>query len=401
MRLSRAHKKNLSDNSMRVLFIAHMNVVTGATFALVNLVKGLSELGVEIGIVCPSRTGELQDCLQGYDIKYFSPKYGYGINWYPSGKTILHRIKSFCIERFKIEIAKPFVKNVIKSFKPDIVHCNTGACDVAYQACLDLGVPHVWHLREYQDLDFHFHVYPSMKALRRKILAVGNYNIAITRGVYNHFNLRPQDKVIYDGIFPENEEKFESANFSFDYILNVGSFTEAKGLKQLLGAFVSIHQRYPNLHLLVAAKIFKGSSYYGYCCDFVVNNQLDDYVHFLDYRKDIYSLMRGAKALVVASPFEGFGFITAEGMYNDCIVIAHNTAGTKEQLDIGYEQTGHEIALRYNNMQELVDCISIVMTCNISEMKVWAKKVVIDNYTIKKYSLKVYEYYKSILGSKR
>lgn len=385
---------------MRVLFIAHMNVVTGATFALVNLVKGLSKYGVEIGIVCPKRTGELQECLKGYNIQYFSPKYAYGINWYPSGKTILHRIKSFFVERLKIEMAKPFVKDVIKSFRPDIVHCNTGACDIAYRACLDLNIPHVWHLREYQDLDFHFHVYPSMKALRKKILADGNFNIAITKGVFSHFTLRPYDKVVYDGIFPKDEIPVKAASFPFEYILNVGSFTEAKGLKQLLEAFVKVHSSYPSLHLLVAAKIFKDSSYYKYCCSFVAKHGLEDTVHFLDYRTDVYSLMKGAKALVVASPFEGFGFITAEGMYNNCVVIAHNTAGTKEQLDIGYEQTGHEIALRYNNQQELISCISAVMTQNFSDMTYLAKKVVNKNYTVENYSLQIYEYYQYILETK-
>lgn len=384
---------------MRVLFIAHMNVVTGATLALVNLVKGLSNLDIEIGIVCPQRDGELQYCLKGYKVQYFTPKYEYGINWYPSGKTILHRIKSFCVERFKIEMAKPFVKDVIKSFKPDIVHCNTGACDIAYQACMDLKIPHIWHLREYQDLDFHFHVYPSMKVLRKKILADGNYNIAITKGVYNHFKLRSIDRVIYDGIFNDDSDTGKVINFQFKYILNVGSFTEAKGLKQLLAAFVKVHIEYPELHLLVAAKIFKDSSYYKYCCNYVKQNGLDKVVHFLDYRTDVYSLMKGAKALVVASPFEGFGFITAEGMFNDCVVIAHNTAGTKEQLDIGLEQTGKEIALRYNNEQELVYCISSVMQNDYSEMKALAKKVVINNYTIEHYSHLVYEYYKYVLGT--
>lgn len=378
-----------------------MNVVTGATFALVNLVKGLSHRDVEIGIVCPEPEGELIDCLKGYNVRFFSPKYGYGINWYPSGKTILHRIKSFCVERFKIETAKPFVKQVIRTFQPDIVHCNTGACDVAYKACMDLNIPHVWHLREYQDLDFHFHVYPSMQALRKKILAVGNYNITITKGVYKHFNLRPIDKVIYDGVFPDIETHVEAQHFPYEYILNVGSFTEAKGLKQLLKAFVDVHQKHPNLHLLVAAKIFKGSAYYQYCCNFVDNNNLNDCVHFLDYRTDVYSLMKGAKALVVASPFEGFGFITAEGMYNNCTVIANNTAGTKEQLDIGLEQTGQEIALRYNDEKELVSCISSAIKNDFTDMKILAKTVVMRNYTIEHYTEQVYEYYKYVLATKQ
>ena len=55
-----------------------------------------------------------------------------------------------------------------------------------------------------------------------------------------------------------------------------------------------------------------------------------DNVKFLGIRKDIYSLMKNAMALVVSSPSEGFGFITVEAMLNGCLVIGRNTAGTKE-----------------------------------------------------------------------
>lgn len=40
-------------------------------------------------------------------------------------------------------------------------------------------------------------------------------------------------------------------------------------------------------------------------------------------------------ALIVPSPFEAFGLITAEAMFNKCLVIGRDTAGTKEQFDNG------------------------------------------------------------------
>lgn len=57
--------------------------------------------------------------------------------------------------------------------------------------------------------------------------------------------------------------------------------------------------------------------------------------------------MSKAQALIVASRFEGFGFITTEAMWNDCLVIGKNIAGTKEQFDNGVAETGHEIGLRF------------------------------------------------------
>lgn len=42
--------------------------------------------------------------------------------------------------------------------------------------------------------------------------------------------------------------------------------------------------------------------------------------------------MNRATALIVPSPFEAFGLITAEAMFNKCLVIGKDTAGTKNNL---------------------------------------------------------------------
>ena len=53
-------------------------------------------------------------------------------------------------------------------------------------------------------------------------------------------------------------------------------------------------------------------------------------VKFLGFRSDRLDLMYKAKAIIVPSRFEGFGFITVEAIMNGCFVIGHNTGGTSE-----------------------------------------------------------------------
>lgn len=67
--------------------------------------------------------------------------------------------------------------------------------------------------------------------------------------------------------------------------------------------------------------------------------------------------MYNAAVFVVPSRNEGFGFITAEAMFNGTIVIGKNTGGTKEQMDNGKENTKSEIAFRYINLQNLTDLL--------------------------------------------
>ena len=85
---------------------------------------------------------------------------------------------------------------VIDDFKPDIVHLNVGPLDISVDECIARGIPHIWHLREFQS---GMRFWPSEREFRRKILRDGNWNIAITRCVGDYWNLRDCDEVIYDG----------------------------------------------------------------------------------------------------------------------------------------------------------------------------------------------------------
>ena len=69
------------------------------------------------------------------------------------------------------------------------------------------------------------------------------------------------------------------------------------------------------------------------------------------------TLYRRAKAIVIPSKYEGFGRCMPEAMSNGCIVIGHNTGGTKEQFDNGLSLTGMEIGFRYDNKDNLVNAI--------------------------------------------
>lgn len=400
--LGRAFESKTGNKRMKILYIAHMTPMTGATLALVNLIKGIKKISggdVEMAVLSPMLHGDLIDELACLGIPVYAPPVWYAMNWYPQRKNIICNIRFFLEERVRNVIGRVYCHKVIRRYRPDIVHCNTGACDIALNYCVKHHIPHVWHIREYQDLDFNLKVYPSMTALKRKMHLPGNYNIAITKGVFNHFNLREIDKVIYDGVIASVEENKTDIEFDFPYLLFVGSYTKAKGLADLLRAFVEFHKKKPEVHLLVAGKIIKGLDYYKECYNIIRTSNLDNYIHLLDFRKDAYNLMQHAIALIVPSQFEGFGFITAEAMYNRCIVIGRDTAGTKEQFDNGFQETGMEIGLRFTNQKELLAKMIAACDVDYAEMKTRARKVVLNNYTLEVCTRSVLSYYHLILNN--
>jgi glycosyltransferase involved in cell wall biosynthesis len=125
-----------------------------------------------------------------------------------------------------------------------------------------------------------------------------------------------------------------------------------------------------------------------------------DQIKFLGYRTDVYELMLNAIALVVPSKFEGFGFITAEAMFNGCLVIGKNTAGTKEQFDNGLEIKGEEIGIRYNTVEELSQVMLSICRDGIGfyyETIKKAQETVVELYSSNRNADKVFNTYKEII----
>ena len=120
---------------------------------------------------------------------------------------------------------------------------------------------------------------------------------------------------------------------------------------------------------------------------------------FLGYRNDIAELMSCARAVIIPSYFEAFGFITAEAMYNGAQVIGFNTAGTKEQMDNVEEHLKKKVCERFTNTSELVTAIQ-----NVIKAPLDAKTLVLVSQYVKCWysditsASRVFNYYKEIIS---
>ena len=144
---------------------------------------------------------------------------------------------------------------------------------------------------------------------------------------------------------------------------------------------------------------------YAFMCRLYVRmHGLSDRVSFLGNRSDVPQLMSDAAAAVIPSRFEGFGFTTVEAMYNGCIVVGKNTAGTKEQFDNGKLLKGREIGLRYKVVADLAERLFEVERMDMDEagqMRKDAYETVTSLYGINRYAREVEEYYKRILEERK
>lgn len=278
----------------------------------------------------------------------------------------------------------------------DLIHTNTGAFQFGYKAAKKLNIPHIWHLREYQRL-MGFQSFPSEKVFISRLNDKNNFNIAITKGVHAYYSLNGNASVIYDGVMNKAKSRFEK-NKS-DYFLFVGALTKQKGFDLLINSFISFAKSDNSCELWIAAKNIK-DKFTTKLKNKIISSGLEKRIKFLGFRDDIPELMVNAKALIVTSRSEGFGFTTAEAMFNGCLVIANNNTGIKEQLDNGKLTGNSEIGLRFENQKELTEILHEVASNEISvysPMVKDAQKTVVDLYSIEKNTERVLEVYGNLM----
>jgi len=392
---------------MRILYFTSSGAPTGlygGSVALLNLIRGVIKDEKNIVAAVFPEKGVLSEELEKLEVKcYYIFRYTLTTN--PSPNNLRDFIESplryimMLIRRYMA--ARDFI-DVLDDFKPEIIHTNVGPLDTINNIAKKRKIPHVWHIREYQDLDFGMRFFPSKKKFMIKIHDKNNHLIAITNGIFDHFKMKKTDKVIYDGVF--DKKSFRNIVPKKDYFLFVGSIKEAKGVKLLLQAYKNYIKNKGKYKLII---IGDGGpiEYKRECIDFVIENNLENLVTFLGFRQDVYTYMQEAIAMIVPSRFEGFGFITAEAMYNNCLVIGKNSGGTKEQFDNGCKMFNREIGYRFDNIEELTDCLLEVDSkfsnnCFNDQMLKDAFETSNTLYNNQNHVQAIIEYYQEIIGIK-
>lgn len=384
---------------MRILYISNTTSGGGAPSSLFNLVDSLKD-SHDVAVVLPEASGPLYDRLKSRGIRCYT-SCSYILDVWP---RVLNPVKFFsrlaALSRNRTAVRK-YIGQVIDDFRPDIVHTNVGPLAIACEECRRRGIPHVWHHREYQDRDFSMTFFPSRKSFLDLVHSEGNYNIAITRDIFRHWQLREgTDTYIYNGIRQSRTSADVSGpkglSAADGYFLYAGRIEKAKGLMMLLKAYRIYRREGGRYNLLVAGKPCGIDA--ALCRLYVSLHSLGDSVSFLGQRSDVRDLMAGAVAFVMCSKAEGFGLVTVEAMLGHCLVIGRDTAGTKEQFDRGLELTGKEIGLRFRTVGELAEQLHRASEEGYEDMKEAAFGVASDCYTVSRYASDVEAYYHKVLA---
>jgi len=140
-------------------------------------------------------------------------------------------------------------------------------------------------------------------------------------------------------------------NFSYPYILIVGSIHPRKNLVNVFTAWREVYRLHPDIHLLVVGSrsgIFSVTAH----------NEIPPRVRLVGYidDADLPAFYSGAAAYILASLYEGFGLTVLEAMACGTPVIAANTTAIPEVVG--------DAGLLFNplDVDELVSAIDEVIS---------------------------------------
>lgn len=391
----------MTERRVKVLYLAGQSCNGGAPTAMHTIVRNLKHIVTVVGVVYsdkgPASMVMEQEEVPCYYCKIPYISYPALHSFYDLVMYIPRGIRTF----FYHQKSKIYLSNLVEQLKPDIIHTNIGPLQIGDYLSKKYNIPNIWHIRERQQ-EFKIYPFPSECAFKHKVRQENNYVLSITKVLYDYYELSENNaQVLYDGVIdsihPLPIINYEPSN----YFIFVGAIVDAKGVTSLIRAFNLFARTNKDTELWIAGKGNK--SYVSNLKEKIHNLGIEKRVRFLGYRDDVPTLMHDARAVIMSSPYEGFGFVTVEAMFQGTIVIGYDAAGTKEQFDNGIRYAGKEIGLRYKTIEQLKEIMLDVVSKpkNTFSDMIEAAQTTVDNlYSIKKQTEKLFEIYNNVINNR-
>lgn len=342
-------------NNISLCFLSHSSGIAGAEKAFPKLLEGLSKFGIKINVILPS-DGPVENILQRNHINYEIIKYSRWLN--PKSGLIRRILRTFKNIIFTLPIIIFLKKNKI-----NIVYTNTSTIFSGALAAKLLGIPHIWHFREFgiEDYGYSFDIGNRLSSLLlNKLSSVCFVNSIAVKEKYNKFIPSEKLAVLYEAYELENVNKIKENSFNIDKTLFnmaiVGTLHEAKGHKNALKAIYILKQKgfKVKLHIVgVGSSIYKNE-----LLELINEFALLNEVIFYGYLENPLSVIGNCDVLLMCSRKEAFGLVTLEAMKLGVTVIGNNSGGTRELIIDNY----NGLLYTHNDFKDLAEKISILIT---------------------------------------
>lgn len=330
-----------------VLFISHERKMGGANHSLVELVKGLRDLGHNISVVVLYRGCPIDKKLCSMGIETFPCFFGW---WQQPKNWNLFFKLAFKLLHWLQWIAVVRISGYVKRKKIDIIHSNSSVIDIGAQVAQKTECKHVWHFREYGEADYRLEYMFGKEESMNYVSKYSDMIIFISNALYSAYaELKDSDKVrvIYDGIVSKSaawEEdilllrKDRERNDKFTFLVT-GNLSQGKNQMLVIEATnilisqMGVDKKSFQVYFAGAmTSLTESRKYMQGMQEYISVNNLDNIV-FWGYVEDMSSLREKVHAEIIPSKSEAYGRVTLEAMLNHNLVIASESGANPELIE--------------------------------------------------------------------
>lgn len=375
-----------------VLFITHeYEEAFGSTKSLLNMIHAVRS-SVRPVVLFP-RDGALVEKFKRLGIETIVMPFHTTIVPSKGVKSLLYRLPKIFREKFTNRKTITRLMPILADRHIDLIHTNTGAIELGFYLAQKMGVPHVWHIREFMDLDFSCVPLQGFKHLRN--LAKKSETISITKAVMTHHGFMdfPRAHQIYNAI-GRSEDLVEAPKFpKSPYFMLCGRLAEGKGVETAIAAFSRFHAKHSDYKLLLIGHIdadYKAKMWT------LIESSAKENIEFVDYTENLAQYYQNASALLMCSENEALGRVTIEAMFNGCPVVGRRSGGTAEIIED--KHTG----LLFSSVEDCAACMEKVTDSRLAEsLADNALKMASENFTETVFAAQLMHVYQKTLNDYR
>jgi glycosyltransferase involved in cell wall biosynthesis len=329
--------------NMKVAFITHYTALYGANRSLLNLIDGLIPHGVQPFVIVPCE-GDLTLALQERGIAFLVAPYQWWSSIVAPAEGLCGKITRYvewrrsALRRLRTNILiLPRVVRLLKEWNIDICYTNSSVIPMGALVAWWLRKPHVWHLREFGDLDYRL-TFDWGKAINNFFLRRADAQICISEAIRSHYTsglVKDKCHVVYNGVATEEEmDKFHQAaaarttsNGKFVFAL-VGLIHPAKGQETAIKALGLLKESFPEVRLIIA-----GGGDTKPLAELAASCGVSEQTTIWGYAQNPYVVYQQSDAVLMCSKNEAMGRVTVEAMSAAKPVIGYSGGCTPELIE--------------------------------------------------------------------
>lgn len=379
---------------MKILFLSHYGDMLGANRSLLSLVQGMMEKGVEPMVWC-NKMGSFVDVLKEKQIPHrVFPYYNWADTFLYPGFWLLPW------RHFANKSMLPKLVEAVRGFAPDIIHTNSSVLPIGAFLSEQMGIAHVWHIREMARLHYNMRFFPSANSLTQylkkasQVVVISNKVREVVIG-----EAAIDSTLVYNGIMTnvqlQKMKNLDANPYTADrpfVFLIIGMIHPQKGQMLAVDGLIKLEQKHPNVSLHIVGS---GRKKYTYQLKQKIQaHNLNDKILLKGYLANPEEAFRQADAVLMCSSNEGMGRVTVEAMAYGKPVIGLHSGATPELIE-----DGKDGFLFQNGAEELARCMEKLVldpTASVAMGRQGQVKVE-KHFTTEKYCEQMYTVFESVL----